>query len=79
MADLGQAPATTSTIVSTPLTIGQTVDADIAALKAKVAAIESAGKTDWAKAVAWVKTQWPHFVTWAGVAYATGLTKLIKF
>jgi hypothetical protein len=61
-------------------TVGQTIDADIAALKAKVDALEAAGKTDLAKVKAWVSANWPHFVTWASGAYVAvklGVLKLV--
>lgn len=48
--------------------VGQEIDAEFAVLKARVALLESDAKTAWADVVAWVKAQWPHFVTWAGTA-----------
>lgn len=46
-------------------TPGQVVDAEIAVLKARIAAVEAAGKLDYAKAVAWAKANWAHIVlTW---------------
>ena len=49
-------------------TPGQVIDAEIAVVKARIAALEAAGKTDWAKVKAWVQTNWPHFVTWISAA-----------
>jgi hypothetical protein len=66
MAELGQATPAAAPAVSASL--GQTVDADIAALKLKVAAIEAAAKTDFAKVRAWVGTNFLHFVNGAGIA-----------
>ena len=63
--------ATTSTATAAPTaapTLGQEVDAEIVLLKARVASIEAAGKTDWTDVVAWVKANWAHFVTWAALA-----------
>lgn len=48
--------------------VGQEVDAELAVIKARVAVLEADAKTAWADVVAWVKAQWPHFVTWAGTA-----------
>ena len=59
--------ATPAAPAATP-SLGQEVDAEIVVLKARVAAIEAAGKTDWADVVAWVKSNWAHFVTWAALA-----------
>ena len=67
------ADATTSTATAAPTaapTLGQEVDAEIVLLKARVASIEAAGKTDWADVVAWAKSNWAHIaLTWpaAGV------------
>lgn len=61
-------------------TVGQVVDADVAALKARVAALEADATTDFAKVKAWVKTNWPHFITYAGIAglaVKDGVLKLI--
>ena len=61
-------------------TAGQNIDARIALVEAKVKAIETAASTDWVKVKAWVKTNWPHFVTYAGlaaVAFKDALVKLI--
>ena len=50
-------------------TTGQKLDAEIAVLKARLAVIEAAAKTDWAKAVAWVKTNFLHIsLTWPAAA-----------
>lgn len=61
-------------------TVGQVVDADIAAIKARVVALEAAGKTDFAKVKAWISTNWPHFVTWGGaiaLAVKSGVLKIV--
>ena len=58
-------------------TLGQEVDAEIVVIKARLASIEAAGKTDWATVVAWVKTNWAHIVlTWP--AAATILVPVVK-
>lgn len=49
-------------------TIGQTVDAELAVVKARIAVLEADAKTDFAKVKAWVAANWPHFVTWVGAA-----------
>ena len=49
-------------------TLGQSIDAEIVSVKARLAAVEAAGKTDWADVKAWVKSNWAHFVTWASLA-----------
>jgi hypothetical protein len=63
----------TDTAAPTPATpsptIGATVDAEIAVLKAKIAVIEAAAKTDWAAIVTWVKSSFLHIVlTWPAAA-----------
>ena len=50
-------------------TVGQSIDAEIVVLKARVAAVEAAANTDWSDVKAWVKTNWPHFLTWASTAF----------
>lgn len=66
------APTVTVTVPSTPApvpsTIGSSVDAELAVVKARLAVLESAVSTDWAKVKAWFGANWPHFVTWAGTA-----------
>lgn len=53
-------------------TVGQALDADVAALKVKVAALETG-------AVAFVKTNWAHFVTWFGLLASSGvLSSIVK-
>ena len=47
---------------------GQSIDAEITVIKARVASLEAGAKSDWKVLVAWVKAQWPHFVTWAALA-----------
>lgn len=54
--------------------IGQKVDAELAVVKARIAVIEAAAKTDWVKTKAYVVANVPHLVTWAGMAY--GAVKL---
>ncbi len=50
-------------------TVGQSIDAEIVVLKSRVAAIESAAKTDWSKAIAWAKSNWAHIaLTWPAAA-----------
>ena len=62
------APAAASASPAASATIGAAIDAEVVLVKARLAALEAAGKTDWADVKAWVKTNWPHFVTWATVA-----------
>lgn len=47
-----------------PTTLGGTLDAELAVVKARLAVLEASVKTDWAKAKAWLGTNWPHFVSW---------------
>jgi len=66
------APAATS--------LGSEIDADIAALKARVATLEANAESFIHKQVAWVEANWPHLVTWAitaGVAVKTGVLSFI--
>lgn len=42
----------------------------IVEIEARVTALENAAKADLGKAESWVKTMWPHAVTWLGLAYA---------
>lgn len=60
-------------------TVGQTIDAKVAALETKLAAIEAAGKTDLAKVKAWAKANWGHLVlTWpASVAVLAPIVKAV--
>ena len=68
--------ASTAAPAASP-TLGQEVDAEIVVLKARVAAIEAAAKTDWATVVAWVKSNWAHIaLTWP--AAATVLVPVVK-
>ena len=60
-----------------PATFGQSVDAEIASLKGRLAQLESAGKTDWTKAVAWAKSNWAHIILTYPAA-ATILTPVVK-
>jgi hypothetical protein len=48
--------------------VGGQIDAEIVVLKARIAAVEAAAKTDWSDIKAWVKANWPHFVGWASTA-----------
>jgi hypothetical protein len=48
-------------------TIGQTVDAELAVVKARLAVLEAKASTDWAKVKAAVKANVPHYVTWAAL------------
>lgn len=50
--------------------LGQTFDADLAALHTRVSVLEAKAEADAKSAWAWLKAQWPHFVTWLGVGYA---------
>jgi len=46
-------------------TAGQTLDASVAALEARVKALESNVVSFWKKQIAWLGTNWPHIVSWA--------------
>ena len=68
--------ATPAAPAATP-SLGQEVDAEIVVLKARVAAIEAAAKTDWSDVVAWAKSNWAHIaLTWP--AAVTVLTPIVK-
>lgn len=74
-ADVTAALAVLKASVETPVvaevqTIGQTVDA-------RLATLEAAAKSDYAKAKAWLAANWAHFVTWAGIAYSSGAVSAI--
>lgn len=61
-------------------TVGQTIDAELAVVKAKIAVLEAAGKTDYAKVKAYALANFPHVVTWAGgvaLAVKLGALKLL--
>ena len=45
--------------------LGQAIDADLVALKARVAVLEGNVKSFWTKQIAWLAANWPHLVTWA--------------
>ncbi len=67
------APTTVTTVavatpVPAPTTLGSTIDQELAVVKARLAVLESDASTDWSKVKAWLGTNWPHFVTWAGGA-----------
>ena len=49
-------------------TIGQTVDADIAAIKAHLAALEAKAVADEKAVSTWVKNNWLHVVNAGGIA-----------
>jgi hypothetical protein len=49
-------------------TFGQALDADVAALKARVSAIEN-------KTVTWIGKNWPHLANGGGIAYAIAVLK----
>lgn len=55
----------TDTVIATP---GQKLDRDIAELRVEVERLKAAASNDWAKVKASLKKNFPHFVTWAGVA-----------
>ncbi|MGO9596867.1 MAG: hypothetical protein ACLP7Q_02475 [Isosphaeraceae bacterium] len=59
-------------------TIGQSLDADIAALKARVSVLEGNVVSFWAKQTAWLKANWPHIVTWLTLAYTGGAAKVVS-
>ena len=71
---LSETASTTAATTATPTsaaaspTIGSAIDAEVVLVKARLAALEAAGKTDWADVKAWVKSNWPHFLTWASTA-----------
>lgn len=65
------AASAAATSAAKAATVGQSIDADIAALKSRVAVIEASAKTDWADIKQWFSTNWPHFISWGtGVAVA---------
>ena len=83
MADATQATvsSTPALVVAAPRTLGQSLDADLVAVKARVASLEAAAKTDWATVVAWVKTNWAHIaLTWpaAGVILVPAVKEALK-
>ena len=56
------ASAATSAGAAASATIGAAIDAEIVVLKARVAAVEAAAKTDWSDVKsAGSMTNWPHF------------------
>lgn len=62
------------------MTVGAEVDAELALVKARLAALEATGKADWVKVKAYIAANLPHVVTWAGLIYGavkTGLVKLV--
>lgn len=60
-------------------TIGQTVDAELAVVKARIAVLEADAKTDFSKAIAWVKANALHIVlTWpASVSVLAPVVKAV--
>jgi hypothetical protein len=59
--------ATPAATTASTATVGQELDAEIAVVKARLAVLEAKASTDWAAVKTWVKTNIPHFVTWASV------------
>jgi len=53
---------------TTPITIGQTVDADIAAIKAHLAALEAKAAAEEHAVSTWFKSNWLHIVNAGGIA-----------
>lgn len=70
---VGTAPA--------PTTLGSSIDAELAVVKARLVLLEADAKTDWSKVKAWFGTNWAHLVSWAGVGSLVvdkfGLLKLL--
>jgi hypothetical protein len=67
----------TVTVAPAPVaakTVGQTVDADIAALEARIKALEGNATAFWTKQITWLKANWPHLVSMAFSGFAA--TKL---
>jgi hypothetical protein len=61
-------------------TVGQKLDAVLAEIKTGAVSVETAAVSDFAKAKAWVATNWPHFVSWLSigwVAFKVGALKLL--
>lgn len=61
-------------------TVGAEIDAELAVVKAKIAVLEAAAKTDFAKVKAYVVANLPHVVTWVGMAFGAvklGVLKLV--
>lgn len=58
-------------------TVGQTVDAELAVVKARLAVLEADAKTGWADVKAWAKSNWAHIaLTWpAAVAVLEPVVK----
>lgn len=57
-----------SEVTAAAASIGQSVDAELAVVKARLAVLEADASTDWTKVKAWVSSNWPHFVTWLAVS-----------
>lgn len=51
-------------------TLGQKADADIEWLHTRITALEAKAQADAKSVAAWLKANWPHFVTYAGLGYA---------
>jgi hypothetical protein len=49
--------------------LGQKLDNLVADIKTELGVVETDAASDFAKAKAWVVTNWPHFVTWVGGAW----------
>lgn len=59
----------TNTIQPIPKqTLGADIHQDIANLHARVSLLEGDVKKGTGQVVDWLKKQWPHFVTWGGLA-----------
>jgi hypothetical protein len=67
-----------SEVTAAAATIGQDIDKEIAVLKARVTVVEAKVAADWAEAKAWVKSNWPHFVTWTGAALVVAKTDALS-
>ena len=51
-------------------TLGSLLDSKITSLHERIAVLEYKAKADVSQAEAWIGKNWPHFVTWASVAYS---------
>ena len=61
-------PSATPAGASVAATFGQSIDAEIVVLKSRLAKLEASASTDWAALKARIAKDWPHFVTWVGLA-----------
>jgi hypothetical protein len=55
---------------TTAHTIGNAISEGEAAIRERLAVLESDVKTDVSTVETWVKANWPHFVTWVSTAWA---------